>query len=277
MIFMKQARKTQKANLQNEIPVVLDVADVDVNDPIGNHSVNFVFKVKAIESSSPFEYDVDFQMPHPLPRTSKPPKIELSKPETNWSNTSQFLVDEAFISTLKDKKFLYRISFIPRQTVQHGKAPAPKASVKKTEKSSNLYYTFIIDASILLVRGKRFKPTLSVSARCTPPGFKFFEFSVSIDHPLLSDSQIRKFQPLVVFLKHLHQLPNTPLSYQELSESCVGPYLILQPDDPSIPSLITVPGVHECNLKLNIFCIYWGITFKNLKIEVHDRDTEVTD
>ncbi|OHT08723.1 hypothetical protein TRFO_04813 [Tritrichomonas foetus] len=273
---MKGARKGGKAN-QPDVPIVYDSCGVDVNDPIGNHQVNFTFSVQANEDpEKPFEGDVDIIFPHNLPKNTKPPKIEISKPATDWKNTFPVLIDDNFLNQIKEKRFVYKIVFLYKAT-SHGKAPAKKAPARGADKSAPAAitnHTFFVDVSCLLIRGGRFKPFLSYTASCQPPGFENFTFTVSIDHSILSDAQIRRFQPFVCYFKGVHQLPNTPISYEELASSCVGPHIIVRAGP---QTFTTFPQKHGPEMKMNIAVVFWAPQFNEITVELRDRESDPPD
>lgn len=271
---MKGARKGGRQQ-QPDVPIVYDPCGVDVTDPIGNHIVNFTFSVNAKDDpNSTFEGDIELVLPHNLPKNLKPPKIEITKPETNWQSQLQVNIDDNFINMIREKRLMYKCVFLYK-TTSHAKGPArggKRGSEKTQTQVTN--HTFFIDASCLLVRGGRFKPFLSYTANCKPPGFSSFDLTISIDHPLLSDAQIRRHQPLVCLFKCLHQLPNAPLTYEELRSQCIGPYIVVKTPT---STFTTVPREHGSEMKLNIALILWTPTFNDLKIELHDRESENPD
>lgn len=269
---MKRKSRSGKGRV-SDILVVPDICGVDINDPVGNHTVNFTITVESIiDETSPFDGDLELLLPHTLPKGVKTPKIELTKPETKWTTNLTTVIDDAFINSVKEKRLMYRIVF-SYKGVSSSRLQA-KSRRKMSDKAGghiNLSNTFFIDATSLLVRGGRFKPILSYTSSCKPPGFSNFSFTVSVDHPLLSDSQIRRHQPFVCFLRSVHQMPNTPKSYEELAESCVGPYLSLK-SNVQMPTFCTIPSKHQSDLKLNIPFIFWASDNVKVTLELHDRD-----
>ena len=261
---------------QPDVPVVLDCCGVDINDPIGTHTVNFTFHLEANEDpEKPFEGDIDLALPHNLPKSVKPPKIELTKPSTDWKTTFPVIIDDNFINQIKEKRFIYKLTFLFK-TGQHGKnAPKmpPRRGNDKNAPPPIVNQTFFVDVSCLLIRGGRFKPFLSYKTSCQPQGFEKFEFSVSIDYPILSDAQIRRFQPFACFLKGVHQLPNTPISFEELAKNCIGPHIFIKYGQN--PPLVSYPQKHGPELKLNIAYMLWAPTEKELVVELHDREVEM--
>ncbi|EAY10937.1 hypothetical protein TVAG_260230 [Trichomonas vaginalis G3] len=272
-----KGKKNVKGAQQPDVPVVLDCCGVDVNDPNGNHTVNFTFTVEAEEDpSKPFEGDLDFQFPHQLGKAVKPPKIETGHPTTKWVTTMPVNIDDAFINQIREKRLLYKIVFLYKSAA-HGKPPPKGAAAgKKGNDKSQTHvtnHTFFIDATCLLVRGGRFKPFLTYTASCVPPSFTSFKITISIDHPLLSDAQIRRHQPTVCFIKGVHQLPNSPLSYEELAASCLGPFIVLKTATPQY-TCCTMPGTHASDIKMNIAVMFWQTPSTDVSIELHDRDIE---
>jgi len=273
---MKGARKPGKGGNQSDVPVVYDCCGVDVTDTVGNHTVCFTFRVDAEDDSKkPFEGDLDLILPHNLPKNVKIPKIDVTHPTISWQSQTSVLIDDSFINQIKDKRLMYKIVF-GYKAVVHGKAPARPPPKKGNDKGVHITsHTFFIDANCLLIRGGRFKPILSYSATCTPPGYQSFKFTVSIDHPLLSDAQIRRHQPFVCYLKSIHQLPDTPLSYLDLQTTCIGPYLSIKFNNPSPVAMVTVPGLHGPDMKMNIALFFWNNPPPSeMQIELHDRDIE---
>lgn len=267
---MKGGKKGAR-NLQPDVPIVYDPCGIDVNDPVGNHLVNFTFEVTANDDSEkPFEGDIDFVLPYNLPKNTKPPKIELSHPTTEWKTTMQTLIDDNFLNQVHEKRFMYRIVFLYKAT-SHGKQQARAAPKKGADKAVQVVtnHTFFVDATCLLVRGGRFKPFLSYSASCQPPGFENFTFKVSVDFPILSDAQIRRIQPFVVFLKGVHQLPSTPISFEDLDKTCAGSFITVKADQ---TTYTTYPQKHGPEMKLNIALVFWNRQASNLTIELRDRE-----
>ena len=108
---MKGGRKGTRAQ-PSDTPVVLDCCGVDVNDPTGNHVVNFTFTVTAKDDTeTQFDGDIDFQIPHNLAKTQKPPKIEITHPETTWKTTIQVPIDDNFLNSIREKHLIYKIIF----------------------------------------------------------------------------------------------------------------------------------------------------------------------
>ena len=104
---MKGGKKGAR-NLQPDVPIVYDPCGIDVNDPVGNHLVNFTFEVTANDDSEkPFEGDIDFVLPYNLPKNTKTPKIELSHPTTEWKTTMPTLIDDNFLNL--QLKILFQI------------------------------------------------------------------------------------------------------------------------------------------------------------------------
>lgn len=274
---MKGKGKASRLN-QPDVPVVYDSCGVDVNDPNGSHLVNFTFKVNATEDSEkPFEGDIDLVLPHNLPKNSKPPKIELSHPSTDWNTTLPVMIDDNFLNQIREKRFIYKIVFLYKAT-SHGKGPARAAPKKGADKGATAAvvtnHTFFIDVSNFLVRGGRFRTFLTCTEQCKPPGFENFTFSVTIDHSILSDAQIRRYQPFVVYFKGVHQLPNTPISYKELDQTCVGPFIVVHTGQQSFTSF---PQKHGPELKLNIAIVFWQPQFTEITVELRDREIEQPD
>lgn len=270
---MKGKGKASRLN-QPDVPVVLDSCGVDVNDPNGSHLVNFTFKVTANDDpEKPFEGDIELVLPHNLPKNSKPPKIELSHPSTEWNTTLPVMIDDNFLNQIREKRFIYRIVFLYKAT-SHGKGPArgaPKKGADKGAPAPLTNHTFFVDVSNFLVRGGRFRSFLSCTETCQPPGFENFTFSVSIDHSILSDAQIRRYQPFVVFFKGVHQMPNTPISYDDLACSCVGPFLVVHAGQ---QTFTTFPQKHGPEMKLNTALVFWQPQFTEITIELRDREIE---
>ena len=272
---MKGTKKAAKNANQNDTPAVYDVCGVDVNDPVGNHTVNFTLSIEAKEDpSKPFEGDVDISFPHPLPKGAKPPKIEIGHPDTNWNNQYQLNIDDAFINAIKDKRLMYKITFLYKSQA-HGKTPSKSSNKKGADKGAPhvTNHTFFVDASCLLMRGGRFKPILTYTASCVPPSFTEFKFTVTIDQPLLSDAQIRRHQPTVCYLKGIHQLPDKPLTYEELAATCVGPFIVMKSPTLANP-MYTYPVAHGPDIKYNIAVMFWQTPSTEITIELHDRDVE---
>ena len=61
------------------------------------------------DPEKPFEGDIDLALPHNLPKSVKPPKIELTKPSTDWKTTFPVIIDDNFINQIKEKRFMARI------------------------------------------------------------------------------------------------------------------------------------------------------------------------
>lgn len=305
---MSKAKKTKQA--QQDIPLVYDQCGCNVLDPNGIHTVNFDFELFAQDTSEDtrFDGDIDFQLPHVLPKNQKPPKIEISHPSTEWKVTLPVQIDDNFINTIKDKRLIYKFTFLPRQQGNHRGSVRTPQSRKSQQSNTNTAVqmpTLFLDASILLVRGGRFNPFLSFSKtfNCIP-GFSNFTIKITINHPILSDAQIRKFQPYVCYLKTIHQIPESPLDFEQLQENkFLPPYLVVNPvlinqspmstnsgstkNSSSSPSAqnaantsySTMPD-HEfkSDIKLNTVLIFWGDqkqNIKELKLELHDRETKL--
>ena len=277
---MKGGRKPRAQ--PSDAPVVLDCCGVDINDPTGNHVVNFTFTVTAKDDSeTQFDGDIDLQIPHNLAKTQKPPKIEITHPETTWKTTLPVPIDDSFINCIREKHLIYKIIFNYRATTAHGKQPAKdkgKKAQDKVQAARVTNHTFFVDASCLLVRGGRFNPFMEYSSSCSPPDFSYFNFTVSIDHPLLSNAQIRRFAPFACMIKGVHQLPNSPTTFQELANTCTGPYLLIKLSETN--KYYTIPGLYSSDLKLNTFFILWtGFpntpSVEQFEIQLHDRDIEV--
>jgi hypothetical protein len=273
----KTLRKPGRGPPPPDVKIVYDCCGVDVNDPLGNHTVNFSFEVTASDDpTKTFEGDIELVFPHNLPKSFKPPKIDITKPETRWQYQMSVLIDDVFLNTVKEKRLIYKLVFVYK-AVTHGPKSGGRAPPKRAQdKSSTLIvnHTFFVDATCLFVRGGRFKPFLSASASCKPPGFLSFSMSIKIDHPLLSDAQIRRFQPVALYFKGIHQLPGVPISYEALAASYVGPFIIVR----GAPQpLMTVPVQHGPEMKLNIAVVLWAPTITDIRVELHDRDSEPPD
>ena len=267
---MKGKRQRQP---QPEIPVVLDCCGVDVNDPLGNHTNTFTFQVDAVEDpEDPFEGDIELVLPYNLPKNQKLPKIEIGKPETHWQTQCPTLIDDVFINAIKERRLVYKLIFLYR-AAGHTKGAKPAVPKKGQEKGQTtvLNHTFFFDATCLLIRGGRFEPFLTYTASCKPPGFERFSMTVQVAHPMLSDAQIRRHEPFACMIKGIHQLPDKPVSFEELAATCVGPYVVIK----GTPQpLATIPGKHGPEMKLNCAVMLWQSTLKSLQIELHDREGE---
>ena len=269
---MKGKRQRQP---QPDVPVVLDCCGVDVNDPLGNHLDTFTFQIDAVEDpDEPFEGDIELIIPYNLPKNQKLPKIELSKPETHWQTQCPTLIDDVFLNAVKEKRLLYKLVFVYKSAAHaKGAKQAPKKGQEKGQ-TTVLNHTFFFDASCLFIRGGRFEPFLSYTASCKPPGFTSFSMTVRIEHPLLSDAQIRRHEPFACLLKGIHQLPDKPVPFSELASTCVGPYVIIRGGP---QTLATVPAQHGPEMRLNCAVMLWASKVTSLTIELHDREGEGPD
>lgn len=273
----------KKGRSQNDQPAILDSAGADVNDPIGNHIVNFTFTIEAEENGEKrSDCDVEMVLPNPLPKGVKPPKIDLAHPVTNWSTSMPVSIDDNFINIIKDKRFIYKLVFNYKSTgSSHQKRSSKHVSKKGSstghsdQKLHITAHTLFVDASNLIPRGGRFKPELTCSATCSPPGFNYFKFTITIDYPILSDAQIRRFQPSVCYIKSVHQLPDSPISFEELDQLCIGTYISVK--GPTGVKYYTSPREHTSDIKYNIFYIMWNTATHDIEIELHDREIQEPD
>lgn len=250
-----------------DIPIVLDSCGVDVNDPIGAHVVNFTFSLHAIEDpENPFDGELDFSFPYTQGKGAKLPKIDLNRPETQWNSTFPVTIDDNLISQIKDKNLIYKITFMPRVHLKTARGLPKKGQEKNITKVQNP--TIFFDASILFVRGGRFKQTLHYSHEYSPKGFSKFEFSLDIDKPLLSDAQIRKHLPFVCYIKGIHQMPNSPIPFEQLRNTYNAPYLVIKD---GTQTHMTIPYDFQSDIKTNIALMLWGSSTA-MEIELHDRE-----
>lgn len=230
---MSKNRKVKQN--QQETSVIQDICGCNILDINGVHTVNFTYEISANDQSDAvkFEGDIDFLIPYNLAKNQKLPKIEISHPTTSWKATTPVQIDDNFINAIKEKRLIYKFMFTVRPVGAHKSSQRLQNSGKKgqQQQQSSIVQvpTLFFDASILLLRGGRFKPVLSCSSSYDfIPGFSNFTVTISIDHPLLSDAQIRKFQPLAFLIKNIHQIPDKPLSFDELKENkFLPPYLIV--------------------------------------------------
>lgn len=229
---MSKSRKGKQS--QQDTPAILDSCGCNVLDINGVHTVNFTYEINSNDHSNDvkFEGDIDFLLPFNLPKNQKLPKIEITHPTSTWKATNPVQIDDNFINTIKDKRLIFKFLFITRPAGSHKGSQRIQNSGKKGQQQppSSIVQmpTIFFDASILLVRGGRFKPTLSCSSSydCIP-GFSNFTITISIDHPLLSDAQIRKFQPFTCLIKSVHQIPDKPMDFNDLKlNKFLPPYLI---------------------------------------------------
>ena len=254
---------------QGDVPVVLDCTGVNVLDPNGVHPVTMKLSVEAedSESETPFEGEIELIMPHNPPKNFNLPKIEVQHPKIEWSVSFHIPIDDAFLNQIIERRLLYKFIFHQKLPNTKGSKQQVRRSADRSQKEQLTANTFLLDASSLVIRGGEFKPILEVSATGQPKWFKYFTASVSIDFPLLSDAQIRKFKPVVLFLKTVHQIPELPSDYSDF----LGPYIVVETS--SDQRMTTVPRPLATDMKFNLAVILWNGGVRKVKLEFHDRES----
>ncbi|OHT01616.1 hypothetical protein TRFO_07529 [Tritrichomonas foetus] len=251
---MSKTRKGKSAQI--ETSVVLDSCGVNVLDPNGVHTVNFNFEISATDISEEpkFEGEIEIIFPHNLPKSQKPPKIEITHPSTTWNSTYPIQIDDNFINTIKEKRLIYKLVFNAK--IPGHKTPSRLGAKKGQSENKVQTPTVFFDASTLLVRGGRFKPFLSASAKFENIiNFSTFSVSLTVDHPLLSDAQIRKFQPKAFYIKSLHQIPDIPIPFKEIEKhGFIPPYVTF---DTGNQIFSTIPMYYRSDIKYNTVLIIW--------------------
>ena len=264
--------KKIKSHVSDNI-IVLDPCGVNVLDINGSHLVNFRFEIQANDSNEEtrFDGDIELILPHNLPKNQKLAKLDVTHPSMNWKSSVNVLIDDNFINMIKEKKLIYKFTFLQRIPGHKGPTKLSLAAKKAQAENKIVIPTLFFDASTLLIRGGRFKPNLKCSASYKVPGFANFDVSLSIDIPILSDVQIRRFQPHAIFIKGVHQIPSIGNDENRLDDGkYIPPYLVL---NVCSQNLTTIPRKYGSDIKLNIGILVWGPSdFDSIKVELHDRE-----
>ena len=109
------------------------------------------------------------------------------------------------------------ISFIEKEP------KATKRKSKREEQKMAVLAAFTRVHGIALIKLRLcllFAGTKSITERlgCKVNGIEDLMVTVSLDKPLLSDEQRKDLNPMVIKLCSVNNLPNKPLSYDELNE-----------------------------------------------------------
>lgn len=240
-------------------------------------SFQYNLQYQLIENTQPFG-SFKIQFPSFFPNKIHIPKLQLMEASETKSFSITLNPDDSLIESMLVQPFVHTIRFpfdpnppqiLPNTNGSTNSNIKPHRNIPRRNLNieSFLPEYLQIDFRPLLLPNKK-----EISITCTPTGYKYFTFTVSIDKPLMDALTIKKFSPLFVLFKAIDNMPDVPYKQSEL-EANYAP--VFYKCTVNKNDYVFRPQSHGNRLVIDTYVSIFPKIQTDFYFEVHDRDSSL--